>query len=82
MPKLNPYEFSKRIMICLIVMTFIVVITVCVDTFYSGDQTALNILIPSIFAELATATGFYYKKAEKENVERIKKKAGSGEIDA
>jgi hypothetical protein len=37
------------------------VLTVAVET------PALSYLIPSIFAELATATGFYYRKAEKEN---------------
>ena len=28
-------------------------------------------LIPSVFAELATATGFYYRKAQKENEIKI-----------
>ena len=31
------------------------------------DTSILAYLIPAVFAELATATGFYFRKAEKEN---------------
>lgn len=34
-------------------------------------------LIPAVFAELATATGFYYSKAKKENEIKLRKQYGS-----
>lgn len=37
-------------------------------------ETAVN--IPAIFAELATATGFYYSKAKAENRIKLRKKYG------
>lgn len=63
-------EFSK-IILC-VVSAFAVAVTIftCVAVIVTGDTSALAYLIPSIFAELATATGFYYTKAKSEN--RIK----------
>lgn len=37
---------------------------------------ALAYLIPAIFAELATATGFYYSKAKAENRIKLRKQYG------
>jgi hypothetical protein len=37
----------------------------------TGDLSPLAYLIPSVFAELATATGFYYRKAQRENELKI-----------
>lgn len=48
-------------------MTISVVIFSCRMIYITGDLSPLAYLIPSVFAELATATGFYYKKAQKEN---------------
>ena len=48
-------------------MTIAVVIFSCRMMYITGDLSPLAYLIPSVFAELATATGFYYKKAEREN---------------
>ena len=64
------FEFSK--MILCVVGAFAVGITIftCVTVWRTGDTSALAWLIPAIFAELATATGFYYSKAKSEN--RIK----------
>jgi len=59
--------FSKIIFVGVSIMTISVVIFSCRMIYMTGDLSPLAYLIPSIFAELATATGFYYKKAEKEN---------------
>lgn len=59
--------FSKIIFVRVSIMTISVVIFSCRMIYLTGDLSPLAYLIPSIFAELATATGFYYKKAEKEN---------------
>mgnify|MGYP007025271743 FL=1 len=40
------------------------------------DTSALAYLIPAVFAEMASATGFYYSKAKAEN--KIKLMAASG----
>lgn len=59
--------FSKIIFVGVSIMTISVVIFSCRMIYMTGDLSPLAYLIPSVFAELATATGFYYKKAEKEN---------------
>lgn len=59
--------FSKIIFVGVSIMAISVVIFSCRMMYMTGDLSPLAYLIPSIFAELATATGFYYKKAEKEN---------------
>lgn len=42
----------------------------------TGDTSPLAYLIPAIFAELATATGFYYSKAKAENRIKLRKHYG------
>ena len=37
----------------------------------TNDTTALIYLIPSVAAEMATATGFYYWKSKQENTKKI-----------
>lgn len=59
--------FSKIIFAGVSIMTIAVVIFSCRMMYITGDLSPLAYLIPSVFAELATATGFYYKKAEREN---------------
>ena len=59
--------FSKIIFAGVSIMTISVVIFSCRMIYVTGDLSPLAYLIPSVFAELATATGFYYRKAEKEN---------------
>lgn len=69
-------EFSKKIFI------FVSFITTSVATFSLvlmwkfGDLSAMAYLIPSVFAEFATATGFYYWKARTENKIKLLKKHG------
>jgi hypothetical protein len=60
-------EFSKIIFIGVSTITIAVVVFSFLMIYKTGDLSPLSYLIPSIFAELATATGFYYKKAEREN---------------
>ncbi len=59
--------YSKIIFAGVSIMTISVVIFSCRMIYITGDLSPLAYLIPSVFAELATATGFYYKKAEREN---------------
>lgn len=60
-------SYSKLILIGMSVMTALIVVFSCVMIYRTGDLTPLAYLIPAVFAELATATGFYFRKAEKEN---------------
>jgi len=64
-------EFSKIIFICVSIGTISVAVFSCVMIWRTGDLSPLAYLIPSVFAELATATGFYYRKAQKENELKI-----------
>lgn len=60
-------ETSKVIIGYILILTTIVTIFTLYITLKTFDLTALGYLIPAIFAELATGTAFYYKKAEAEN---------------
>ena len=65
--KKRKIAYSKIIFAGVSIMTISVVIFSCRMIYITGDLSPLAYLIPSVFAELATATGFYYKKAEREN---------------
>lgn len=52
------------------VVTAVITVFSMYAVIVTGDTSPLQVLIPSVFAELATATGFYYSKAKAEN--RIK----------
>lgn len=60
-------QFSKLIFIGTTAVTLIVTAFSLVMMWRTGDISPLAYLIPAVFAETATATGFYYRKAEKEN---------------
>jgi hypothetical protein len=60
-------EFSKKIFVGIAIGTIAIVIFSLVIVWRTGDTSPLAYIIPATFAELATATGFYYRKAEKEN---------------
>lgn len=66
----QPWEFSKKILIVAGVTNGIVIIFTMVMIWRTLDLTPLTYLIPSVAAEVATGTGFYYSKAKVEN--RIK----------
>lgn len=64
-------EFSKLIFVCVSAVTLSVAVFACYMIWKTEDLSPLAYLIPSVFAELATATGFYYRKAQKENEIKI-----------
>ena len=70
-------EFSKKIFIAVSIVTIAVVIFSVVMIWRTGDLSPLSYLIPSVFAELATATGFYYSKAKRENEIKLRQSLGS-----
>lgn len=67
-------EFSKQIFIGVSVGTVIITALSFVLMFKFGDLSPLMYLIPASFAELATATGFYYNKAKVENRIKLKQR--------
>lgn len=73
MPKKKKAEFSKKIFISVSIGTIAVCIFSMVMVWKTGDTSVLSYLIPAVFAELATATGFYYNKAREENIRKIEK---------
>lgn len=74
-PKKNKkkIEFSKILFILTSILVSGVVLFSMILMWRTGDTSALAYLIPSAFAELATATGFYYNKAKKENEIKLEK---------
>jgi hypothetical protein len=74
-------EFSKKIFYMITIMTVIIVVYSMMLMWYTKDSSALAYLIPSIFTEMATATGFYYTKAKKENEIKLNKKYGKDSVD-
>lgn len=70
-------EFSKIILIVVSVITFVVTMFTLITVWRYGDTSPLAYLIPAVFAELATATGFYYSKAKAENRIKLRKQYGA-----
>lgn len=64
-------EFSKKIFVGVSVATIIVAGFSMAIIWRTGDTSPLSYLIGAVFAEFATATGFYYWKAKNENVIKI-----------
>lgn len=60
-------EFSKKILIVAAIINVVVIIFTCVMVWRTNDLTPLAYLIPSVAAEVATGTAFYYWKARTEN---------------
>lgn len=69
-------EFSKVILAVAGAVTGIVTAFTLAVVWKTGDTSALAYLIPAVFAELATATGFYYSKAKAENRIKLRQKYG------
>lgn len=69
-------EFSKKIIIFMTVFTVIITAYSLALMWKTGDTSPLAYLIPSVFAEYATATGFYYWKARSENKIKLLKQYG------
>ena len=66
-------EFSKIIMIIAGITNLLVILFTCLMVWTTKDTLALTYLIPSVAAEVATGTGFYYAKARTENKIKLKK---------
>ena len=60
-------EFSKLILIVAGIINAVVIVFTMVMVWITLDLTPLQYLIPSVAAEVATGTGFYYHKAKVEN---------------
>ena len=69
-------EFSKLIFVGVSVLTLAITFFSCHMIWITMDTSALSYLIPAVFAEMASATGFYYTKAKAEN--KIKLMARNG----
>lgn len=70
------FEFSKLIIIVVGSVSLLLIGFTLAIIWKTGDTTPLAYLIPAVFAELATATGFYYNKAKAENRIKIAKSEG------
>ena len=60
-------EFSKLIFVGVSIVTIAITLFSCRIIWLTMDTSALAYLIPAVFAEMASATGFYYTKAKAEN---------------
>ncbi len=69
-------EFSKKIIVFITIFTVIITAFSLALMWKTGDTSPLSYLIPSIFAEYATATGFYYHKARAENKIKLMQRYG------
>ena len=69
-------EFSKLVFMGVSIVTIAITVFSCRMIWLTMDTSALAYLIPAVFAEMASATGFYYTKAKAEN--KIKLMAQSG----
>ncbi len=69
-------EFSKLVFLGVSIVTIAITVFSCRMIWLTMDTSALAYLIPAVFAEMASATGFYYTKAKAEN--KIKLMAQSG----
>ena len=66
-------EFSKVLWVVAMIHATALTIYTMIAILITGDLSPLDTLIPSIFAELAAATGFYYSKAKAENLIKLRK---------
>lgn len=66
-------EFSKKILLFAAVVNVIVIIFAFIMIWKTEDLTPLAYLIPSVAAETATGTGFYYAKSKVENTIKLMK---------
>lgn len=64
-------SYSKLIFNIITMMVILIVAFTCYMVLETKDMSVLQVLIPCVFAEFATATGFYYSKAKAENVIKI-----------
>mgnify|MGYP000175791073 CR=1 FL=1 len=76
-------EFSKIIFCGVSIVTISITVFSCWIIYSTMDTSALAYLIPAVFAEMASATGFYYTKAKAETNqidERQRRAARGGQL--
>lgn len=76
MPMKKKVEFSKVILIVASVINIAVIAFSCCMIYKTMDLTPLAYLLPSVGAEVAAGTGFYYNKAKAENKIKLMKEYG------
>lgn len=59
--------FTNKMFLAVVIFTIIITMFSCALMWHTRDTSGLAYLIPSVFGELATITGFAIKKSEKEN---------------
>ena len=69
-------EFSNIIITIVGAVKLVVSAVTMAVVWNSSDTAPLAYLIPSVFGELATATGFYFSKAKAENRIKLRKLYG------
>ena len=69
----KPMEFSKKIFFGISMGVALITIFSCVMSWRTNDTNVLSYIIGGAFAELATATGFYFNKSKRENELKIKR---------
>ena len=75
--KKQPMEFSKKLLYMIFSVTGIIILFTLAIVWKTGDQTSMVYLIPAIFIEVATATGFYFNKAKHENIIKLESQYGT-----
>jgi hypothetical protein len=60
-------EFSKKILCVVAVLNIAVLLFACIMIWRTGNLDPFAYIIPSLAAEAATGTGFYYNKSKAEN---------------
>ena len=66
--KRNRIETSKKLMLSVVLITWVVVIVSIVAVFVEHDTGPLELLIPSVFGLCGTVAAFYTWKAKAENM--------------
>lgn len=69
-------EFSKKISIAIISIFAVVIVYSMALMWKTGTTDGLSYLIPSVTGLAVTATGFYFHKAQMENVIKLGKEHG------
>lgn len=67
-------EFSKKMIIFMFSLTIVITAYTLFIVTFTQNVEPLVVLIPLVFAELGVGTMFYYKKAERENIIKLKNK--------
>lgn len=75
------FEFSKIIIFIVGVVTIAVTAFTLYMVWETKDLSVLSYLIPAIYTETASATGFYFWKARTENKIRMSKQIQEEQID-